>query len=90
MPQIPVRDFEKAVQEIEGISIVVLAPSSAIVEEYAYKNRDDAKSSLSAWLERRVKPKIMGYECGILSPDHLIATPHGKTSLANLRARYER
>lgn len=90
MPQIPVRDFEKAVQEIEGISIVVLAPSSALVDEYRYKNRDDAKSSLSDWLKRRVNPSIKGFECSLVSPDNLVSTPHGRTSLGNLRARYER
>lgn len=87
--RVTVREFEKQVLELEGIPIVLFAASDARVDEYSYKNREDAKSTVSAWMKRRIQTKLYGMEFALLGSDYRIGTPHGGTQMGKLRARYQ-
>lgn len=88
MPLIPVRDFEKKVRELEGIPIAVHAPSSMMVEDYHYINRADSGDSIKDWLKRRVEPLLRDHDFDVINSDYFAKTPHGRTTLGNLRGKY--
>jgi phage major head subunit gpT-like protein len=90
MAQIGVRDFEKKVRELEEISIVIHAPSSTKVEDYAYKKKAASTAFLSEWIDTRVKPALNGNEFSIINAEYVADTPHGRTKLETLRSSYER
>jgi hypothetical protein len=90
MAKIPVREFEKKVRELEEVSIVILAPSSTLVEDYTYQKKAASTASITEWLDTRVKPAINGQEFSIINADYTPNTPHGRTKLETLRSSYER
>jgi phage major head subunit gpT-like protein len=90
MAPIAVRDFEKKVRELEEISIVIHAPSSTMVEDYAYKKKAASTASLTEWIDTRVKPALNGHEFSIINAEYVADTPHGRTKLETLRSSYER
>ena len=90
MGQITVREFEQKIREKEEVTLVVRAPSNTMVEDYDFDRKAAEGTSLSDWLENRVKPRLGGHECDVVSPDYVVSTPHGRTKIGTLRSKYER
>lgn len=88
MPQISVRDLEKRIFELEEVVLTIRAPSDAKVEDYCYERKAAGNTSVTDWLEGRVKPLLGGYEVSIINGDY--ASPHGRTKLSTLRDSYEK
>lgn len=90
MTKITVREFEQKVREKEEVTLVIRAPSNALVEDYDFDRKAAEGTSLTDWIENRVKPRLAGHECDVVSPDYVVSTPHGRTKLGTLRSKYER
>ena len=88
MPQISVRDLEKRIFELEEVVITIRAPSDAKVEDYPYERKAAGNTSVTDWIEGRVKPLLGGYEASIINGDY--SSPHGRTKLSTLRDSYEK
>jgi len=88
MTQISVRDLEKRIFELEEVVLTIRAPSDAKVEDYCYERKAAGNTSVTDWLEGRVKPLLGGYEVSIINGDY--ASPHGRTKLSTLRDSYEK
>ena len=88
MPKISVRDLEKRILELEEVVLTVRAPADTMVEDYCYERKAAGNSSVTDWLDGRVKPLIGGYEVAIVNGDY--ASPHGRTKLSTLRDSYEK
>jgi len=84
---ISVAEFEAKVLEREEIVIKIRAPAKTKVADYDYDRKAAAGSSVSEWLETRIKPKISGNEVEVISGKY--AVPHGRTKLETLRKSYE-
>ncbi|HEX7875000.1 MAG TPA: hypothetical protein VF489_00290 [Sphingobium sp.] len=90
MGKITVREFEQKVLEKEEITIVIRGPAGALVDDYDFDRCAAAATSLSSWIETRIKPRIGEYEYDVVSPDYAVSTPHGRTKMGTLRDKYER
>lgn len=88
MAKITVRQFEEKVLEKEEVVIVIRAPSGAMVEDYEYERKAAGNTSVTDWVEQRIKPCLNNSEFTIVSGDH--AHPHGRTKLETLRNGYEK
>jgi hypothetical protein len=88
MGKISVREFEEKVLKKEEVVVVIRAPSGAQVEDYEYERKAAGNTSVTDWIEQRIKPCISGHEFTIVSGDH--THPHGRTKLETLRNGYEK
>ncbi len=86
--KISIQQFEEKVRSLEEIKIVIRAPSGTMVEDYDYTRKAAGNSSLTDWLEGRIKPFIGANEYSVISGEY--ATPHGRTKLDTLRKSYEK
>lgn len=90
MGKITVREFEQKVREKEEVTLVVRAASNTMVEDYDFNRKAAEGTSLTDWLEKRIRPRLGNHECDVISPDYVVATPHGRTKIGTLRSQYER
>lgn len=88
MSQITAREFEEKVLAREEIVLILRVPVHTSVQDYPYERKAAGNSSVTDWIEQRIKPCIGGHEFTILSGDY--ASPHGRTKLDTLRNGYER
>ncbi|WP_323142361.1 hypothetical protein [Massilia phyllosphaerae] len=88
MAKISVREFEQKVLEREEVVLIVRAAASETVYDYDYARKAAGTTSVSDWLEQRIKPCLEGKEFMIVSGDH--SHPHGRTKLETLRNSYEK
>lgn len=86
MGKISVRVFEEKVASIEEITIVIRAPSSALVDDYDFDRKAASNVSVTDWLDKRIKSRIGGNEVQVVNGEY--ATPHGRTVLDTLRNSY--
>ncbi|MBY0431372.1 MAG: hypothetical protein K2Q10_09250 [Rhodospirillales bacterium] len=82
-----VDEFEDAVYELEEIRIVVRISKNTIVSDFKYERKAAANTSVTQWLEARIKPLLNGVQVAVVSGNG--TTPHGRTKLETLRASYE-
>ena len=87
---ISVREFEKKVRELEEVSITVLAPSSTRVDDYEYQKKAAAGTSITDWVDTRIKPLLGDVEFSVINAEYVAETPHGRTKMETLRKSYER
>lgn len=85
---ISVAEFEAKVLEKEEIVIRVRAASNAQVNDYNYDRKAAGNSSVTDWLEGRIKPLLINYEVTVIAGDY--TSPHGRTRLDTLRSSYEK
>jgi len=88
MAQITVRAFEEKIFELEQVVLTIRAPSGEMVEDYPYERKAAGNTSVSDWLEGRIKPLIGQKEVVITNGDYSV--PHGRTKLSTLRDGYEK
>lgn len=88
--KISVREFEKKVREKEEVTIVVRAPASEMVGDYNFDRKTSGSTSITDWIDKRIKPRLGDFEFDVVSPDYVVATPHGRTKMETLRSQYER
>ena len=83
-----VRDFEQAVFEIEDVAIRIRASLNEEVDDYEYERQASGGTSVTSWLDTRVRPKLRGHQVSVVDGEG--HAPHGRTKLERLRATYER
>lgn len=83
---ISIEEFEIRVLELEDIRLVVRAPTGTKVGAYNYERKASGTSSVSVWLETRVKPLIKGLGVAVINGEGL--APHGLTQLEKVRKSY--
>lgn len=88
MSDISVSEFEAKVLEQEEIVIRVRAPAGTKVSDYTYTRKAAGNTSVTDWLEGRIKPYLKGIEVVVIGGDY--AAPHGRTKLETLRSSYEK
>lgn len=86
--KISVAEFEAKVLEKEEVVIKIRAPANTQVIDFGYDRKAAGSTSVTDWLENRIKPLIMNNEIVIIAGDY--ASPHGRTKLETLRATYEK
>jgi hypothetical protein len=87
--KITVREFEEKVMVIEEIPITIRADRGSMVDDYDYSKKCAEGTSLTDWLDTRVKPKLGAFQVDVISPEYVAATPHGRTKVGTLRDKYE-
>lgn len=92
MEKITVRELEEKILELEEVVIRIRAPHSEMVNDYSskdgpYVRKAAGSTSVTDWLEQRVKPCIGELEYSVISGEY--TTPHGRTKLSTLRNGYE-
>jgi hypothetical protein len=85
---ISVAEFESKVLEKEEIVIKIRAPANTQVQNYDYDRKAAGNSSITDWLDGRIKPLIKNNEVVIIAGDY--ASPHGRTKLDTVRKGYEK
>lgn len=91
------REFERQVQALEEVSIVLHTPTQTMVPSYNYTRQSAGNNSLTNWLNTRIRPCLEregedeeNIQFSIISPDYSLETPNGRTKMETLRSRYER
>ena len=82
------RDFEASVLVREGIVVRVRASVTAEVEDYAYTRQASAETSVTEWLDTRIRDKLRENEISVIDGNG--NEVHGRTKLKTLRATYAR
>lgn len=88
MAQISVRELEAKILELEEIVVVIRAPTSTNVNDYEYERKAAGSTSVTDYVDGRLKPCIGDLEFTIINGDH--NSPHGRTKLNTLRESYEK
>jgi len=86
--KITVRELEAKVFALEDVVLVIRAPASTLVNDYTYERKAAGTSSVSDYVEGRLKPCLGDHEYAIINGDHV--QPHGRTRLSTLRDSYEK
>ena len=81
---ISVRDFEQRVQALEGVTLVLYAPSNTLVSTYPYERKVPDAQSMTDFLNARVRPYIGEIECAIISASNM-GRVHPRTTMEFLR-----
>ena len=81
-----VRALEERVFDLEQVVIKIRAPLDAEVDDYGYERKAASSTSLTDWLDSRIKPLVRGNEVAIIGGNY--TTPHGRTKLGTLRESY--
>ena len=82
---ITVREFENRVKQLEGILIVVRAPTNTLVADYDYIVMTKNNATVNSFIENRIKSKIK-YDIEII--DGALHSPQLTSSMKSLRATY--
>lgn len=84
-----IKELEDSVYDLDEVRIVVRAPRSTEVGEYSYERKASDSTSVTEWLDQRVKP-LVDDKTRIEVVDGYGALPHGRTSLGVVRGTYRR
>ena len=83
-----IETFEKQVEEIENITIVVRASSTTQVQSYNYSRKAADSSTIGDWIANRVRPKLGDLEIKVI--DGELESPRRNSKLLeNLRKSYK-
>ena len=86
MSKISIAAFEQKVFEKEEIRVVVRGNPNDLVDDYDYDRATSAKTSITKWLENRVRPCIGSHEVVVIAGEGTI--PNGRTHVSSLRKSY--
>lgn len=79
-------ELEDQIWTLEGIRVVIRAPKNVQFSPYNYSRKLSATSSITDWINGRLKPIIGDYGFSIIDGNGEI--PHGRTSMDTLRKSY--
>jgi hypothetical protein len=81
-------EFEAKVLEKEEIVIKIRAPANTQVQDFTYDRKAAGTTSITDWLDGRIKPLLNKNEVVIIAGDY--ASPHGRTKIDTVRKGYEK
>ncbi len=84
---VTVAEFEDQVWSLEGVRIIVRAPQSEMVDDYAYTRKISSSTSVTDWGNGRVKPLLGGRDFYVV--DGTGTRPHGRTNMGTVRDSYD-
>lgn len=87
--KISAEEFVKKVSKREDIKLILHTPLDTLVDDYEYERAASDHTSLTDFLNTRIKPKISNIDCEVIHGQTYEST-HGRTSMGNLRKSYER
>ena len=87
MTKVSTSELEKQIFEKEEIKVVIRADRSSQFDPYNYQRKAAANTSISDWIETRLKPIIGDKEFEIIKGDG--NSPHGRTAIEKVRASYK-
>lgn len=79
-------EIEQAVFDLDEIRIVIRAKTSEDLGSYTYSRKAAENTSVSEWLEQRIKPIVNSH--GVVVVDGRGNIPHGRTKLSRVRRSY--
>ena len=79
-------DIEDQIWVLEGIRVVIRAPKNAQFEEYNYSRKISSTSSVTDWVNGRLRPIIGDTDFSVIDGNGIV--PHGRTSMDTLRKSY--
>lgn len=83
-----VRELEAQILEKEEIVVVIRAKPTQEIGDYTYERKAAGNTSVSDWVEQRLKPILNGLDFTIVSGEY--THPHGRTKMSTLRDGYEK
>lgn len=86
MGKISIAAFEQKVFEKEEIRVVVRGNPNDLVDDYDYDRATSARTSITKWLDNRVRPCVGNHEVVVIAGEGTI--PNGRTHVSNLRKSY--
>lgn len=83
------RCFEQAVEELEGICLIIRVPGNgATLSAYDYQRKCADSVLVRTFIEARIKPLLDGYEFSIIDPVYMRAGyPSPNLTMGELRKR---
>ena len=82
-----IREYEQAVREIDGVRVVIRAPSWAQVGNFGWANAADRGMSITDYLRVRVNSQVGDYEVTVVDGGGNIV--HGRTLVGTVRESYQ-
>ena len=82
-----IREYEQAVREIDGVRVVIRAPSWAQVGDFDWANAADRGMSITNYLRVRVKSRVGDYEVTVVDGEGNIV--HGRMLVGTVRDSYQ-
>ena len=73
---------------LEGVILTIRAPADTMVHPYNYERKASGSTTISEWIETRIRPLIGSHELRIIDGD--FEAPHRGKKMDTLRASYER
>lgn len=87
MSKVSASELERQIFEKEEIEVVIRAPRSQMFNSYDFQRKSASNTSISEWLETRIKPLLEDSEIEIIKGDG--SSPHGRTNIENVRSSYK-
>ncbi len=87
MSKITASELERKIYELEEVRVVIGADKGNTFEDYDYTRKAATNTSISEWLNIRVKPLLdSGVQVDVI--DGTGNNPHGRTNIENVRNSY--
>lgn len=87
MSKITASELERKIYELEEVRVVIRADKGNTFEDYDYTRKAATNTSISEWLNIRVKPLLdSGVQVDVI--DGTGNNPHGRTNIENVRNSY--
>lgn len=85
--KISIGELERQIFDLEEVKIVIRGNRNELVNPYPYERKTPSTTSISSWVETRLKPVIgnLGFE--IIQGDG--TSPHGRKNIENVRNSYK-
>lgn len=80
-------ELERKIYELEEVRVIIRAGKNTQVGDYDYSRKAATNTSISEWLNTRVKPLLPnGVEVDVV--DGTGNNPHNRTNIENVRNSY--
>ena len=83
---VPASELERQIFEVEEVRVIIRAPRSSTFPPYPYQRKSSSSTSVSDWLEQRIKPLLGEIQVDVIKGDG--NCPHGRTNMETLRNSY--
>ena len=83
---VPASELERQIVQLEEIKVVIRCPRNQLFPAYNYQRKAAGNTSVTEWLEARIKPLIGTAEVDVIKGDG--NAPHGRTLLDTVRESY--